>query len=201
MGERVQLVLHAASCRTRPITVDPADLRQTVVRMTREQLPNPEPPQSEAFRAKAQAPLHSDYIPSATGSPESPKARLQAFAASWRGTRHQGDGTGRSGISGAALAQRALKDAFGITLGSRLDEPLQSGPEIPLNKDRPAANLRPGDLLFFVSYAYLPRSVMVYLGDGKVLTSEPIRGVVINDVPRDVPDFLYLVARRPRIPL
>lgn len=122
---------------------------------------------------------------------------LASFAAEWVGTRYELDGAGKGGIDDKNLAHRLYLDVYGIDLTNQLEDQLRSGPEVVFDKKHPDRDLEPGDLLFFVSYAYLPRSVSVYLGGGKILTSQLIRGVVIDDAPKSVPHYLYLVARRP----
>lgn len=122
---------------------------------------------------------------------------LQAVASSWVGTRYLLDGDDRGGIDDKHLVQNVFRDVYGVDLGHDLATMLRSGPEVAFDPKHPSRSLQPGDLLFYVSYAYLPRSVMLYLGNGKILTSQLIRGVQIDDSPSNVPHYLYLVARRP----
>ena len=126
-----------------------------------------------------------------------PPAALTAFAEAWVGTRFARGGDAKAGVDDAHLAARLYREVYGRDLGPTLKDQLASGPEVVLPKGRVEGALEPGDLLFMVTYAYLPRSVGVYLGSGQVLQAEVIRGVVVGKVPEDVPDFLYLVARRP----
>ncbi len=135
--------------------------------------------------------------------PDRPRPRggdgrsLSGFVQTWRGTRYQPGGDRETGIDGPHFAQALYKAVYGRDITSDLKRQLKSGPEVVFDPARPQDALRPGDLLFFVSYSYLPRSVMVYLGNGKVAHSVVIRGVVVDDAPKRVPDYLYLVARRP----
>lgn len=130
-------------------------------------------------------------------APASGSSALQDFVAQWLGTRFRQGGTDHRGIDSPHFAYELHKAVYGRDLSPDLLRQLNSGPEVPLDVQHPDRTLRPGDLLFYVSYGYLPRSVMVYLGQGKVAQAVLIRGVVVDDLPTSVPDYLYLVARRP----
>lgn len=144
------------------------------------------------------APLDAADAPPAR--PRPPPAALTEFAEAWVGTRYQRGGAGKGGIDDAHLARTLYRQVYGRDIGAKLADQLKSGPEVVLPKGDITPALQPGDLVFMVTYAYLPRSVAVYLGGGKLLQSEVIRGVVLADIPKNVPDFLYLVARRPLAP-
>ncbi len=133
--------------------------------------------------------------------PDTPPATgqqsLQGFVTQWLGTRYRLGGKDRSAIDGPHFADELFRAVYGRNLTADLGRQLKSGPEVAFDPAHPERDLVPGDLLFFISYGYLPRSVMVYIGGGKVAHAVLIRGVVIDDVPKAVPNYLYLVARRP----
>ncbi len=104
---------------------------------------------------------------------------------------------GRSDLKAPGLARAILRETFSIDVGATLAEQLASGPEVVLDLRDPERTLAPGDLIFFVSYAYVPRSVMVYLGHGLMLAAADIRGVVVDPLPPEIPYYFQSVARRP----
>lgn len=201
-GEKVKLQLHRGNCSRAAIIVDKSDAPAAAVVMTRAQRPDAMPSSSLDLQQKA---TRTDVpkAPEARAQPPvvsphgTPAERLLSFAHAWKGIRFQRGGVDHRGIDDTQLARLALLRSFGLDIGDHLKEQIVSGPEVQFDKRNPDRTLQPGDLLFYVSYAYLPRAVMVYLGDGKVLTSQLIRGVQIDPVPSKVPDYLYLVARRP----
>ncbi len=201
-GDKVKLQLHRGNCSRAAIVVDKVDAPSAAVVMTRAQRPDAMPSSSLALQQKAvrsdvpQAPEARDQPP-VVSEHGTPAERLLSFAHAWKGVRFQRGGFDHRGIDDTRLARLAMQRSFGIDIGDHLKKQIESGPEVQFDKRNPDRALQPGDLLFYVSYAYLPRSVMVYLGGGKILTSQLIRGVQIDSVPSSVPDYLYLVARRP----
>lgn len=161
------------------------------------------PPQARAVRIPRSQPGRTGFAQrNGLVDPDKPRtshdqSSLSGFVQAWQGTRYQPDGDSEAGIDGPHFAQTLYKKVYGRDLTADLKKQLTSGPEVIFNPNNPQDGLQPGDLLFFVSYAYLPRSVMVYLGNGKVAQSVLIRGVVVDDAPKGIPDYLYLVARRP----
>ncbi len=126
-------------------------------------------------------------------------ASLLGAVEPWIGVRHSERGDGMSGISGANFARRIMRTAYGIDIGQTIYEQLEKNPEVVIDERNATANLVPGDLLFFVTYAYRARHVMIYLGSGKVAHAARVRGVVVEDAPKQPANYLYLVARRPRL--
>lgn len=104
---------------------------------------------------------------------------------------------GRADLNGAALARAAMREAFDVEIGEVLREQLASGPEVPLDLRDPQRTLAPGDLIFYVSYGYVPKVVVIYLGEGLIAQAADIRGVVVEPVPLELPYFFQPVARRP----
>jgi cell wall-associated NlpC family hydrolase len=124
--------------------------------------------------------------------------RLAAAVRARLHLRYRKDASGEGEhIDGPHFVRDVYLDAFGVDLGADIEKLLAIGPAIDFSKAAPERALRPGDLLFFTSYAGLPRSVMIYLGEGKIAQSARVRGVVVDDVPKSVPNYLYLVAVRP----
>lgn len=130
---------------------------------------------------------------------ESPMGkRLARIVTKWLGTPFERGGTSESGIDGPAFARAVIKEASGIDIGAKLERQIDCGPEVPVDLRDPTRTLVPGDLIFFVSYAYLVRGVSVYLGKGYVAQAVDVRGIVVDPMPKDMPYYFYLVARRPR---
>lgn len=125
---------------------------------------------------------------------------LRAFAERWRGTRHRlgADGTDGTGIDGPHFVDRAYQEVLGQPLATTLNElyalPAQS---IEPSREAPERDLRPGDLVFLTTHADQPRQVMLYLGGGLVAQSIEVRGVVIEPLPKNLPDMFWMVGRRP----
>lgn len=109
--------------------------------------------------------------------------------------RKDADGSGRF-VDGPHLASLVLEEGAGLKLPPDLEVMVVSGPRVPF---RPGVirGLRPGDLLFNVTHAGIPRSVMVYLGGGVEAHATQVRGVVVSEVPKKLPDYMYMVAVRP----
>lgn len=108
--------------------------------------------------------------------------------------RHREGADGSDGfIDGPHLVRNVLLEVFGKDLGSSLRQLIAAGPRVPADP----ATLRPGDLLFLTSFAGFPRRVMLYLGAGKKAEATEVRGVVVEEIPRSVPNYLYLIAIRP----
>ncbi len=126
----------------------------------------------------------------------SPKYRK--FAEKWVGTRYRLGADGSEGaIDGPHLARAFFKEVYGRPMTSKIKKMYKIGPPISFDETAPDLSLQPGDLLYMVTFAAIPRSVMIYLGNGKTIKAARIRGVVVDSVPKNLPEYLYLVARRP----
>ena len=131
--------------------------------------------------------------------PKKTDPRLVAAARPWLGVRYQRDGDTTAGIDDFNLIRALYRDAYDLTLDGEAVDWLQIYEKVPLDERFPDVNLRPGDLLFKVSLAYRPRGVSVYLGQGLVVTSKLIKGVVVDPITKNLPETFFLVARRPSI--
>jgi cell wall-associated NlpC family hydrolase len=103
---------------------------------------------------------------------------------------------GRADIDAAPFVRAVMREAFELDVGALMKDQLSSGPEIAFDLRDPRA-LRPGDLLFYVSYGYVPKVVLLYLGDGLIAQAADVRGVVVGPLPTELPWFFQVVARRP----
>lgn len=104
---------------------------------------------------------------------------------------------GRTDLDGASFVRAVLLDTFRIDVGATKADQLESGPEVLFDLRDPDRALRPGDLVFYVTYGYVPKVVLLYLDQGLVAEVADIRGVVIGPLPRELPLFFRSVARRP----
>lgn len=114
------------------------------------------------------------------------------------GLRHRPGGDGTDGfIDGAHLARAVLKEVYGVDPGRALRDQIASGGAVSFSAAQPQLSLRPGDLLFTTTYAGIPRGVSIYLGKNLKVSSVRIRGVVVDELPKQMPNYLYMVAVRP----
>lgn len=114
------------------------------------------------------------------------------------GLRYRKGADGSEGfIGGPEFVRGVYLDAYSIDLGRGIKKHLESGESLAFDKRHPGRSLRPGDLLFFMSYGGIPRSVMVYVGSGCMARAMAIRGVVVDKVPAKIADYVYLIAIRP----
>ncbi len=152
------------------------------------------------FAALPSAPV-MESVPEAGGEAQGSLALgLRSFAKRWLGTRYRlgADGLEGHGIDGPHFVDRAYQEVLGRKLGTTLQELYGTpGRTIEPNREHPEQDLVPGDLVFFATHADDPRQVMLYLGDGEIAQALEIRGVVIEKLPRHLPDMFWLVARRP----
>jgi hypothetical protein len=102
---------------------------------------------------------------------------------------------GRKDLDSATFVRAILK-TFDVDVGGQLREQLQSGAEVQFDLREPES-LRPGDLVFYVSYGYVPKVVVLYLGQGLIAEVADVRGVVVSPLPVELPWFFQAVARRP----
>ncbi len=123
--------------------------------------------------------------------------RLLETVRDWLGVRYLRDGDDTAGIDDFNLMRALNEQVYGIELEGEAIDWLQVYEKVSVDESRPEATVRPGDLLFKVTLSYRPREVLLYIGGGKVVTSKDIKGVLVFDVPRDLPVKYYLVARRP----
>lgn len=185
---------------------DPRRARASAARVMRELLPPwPLAPAGQASPPEAPPSVPQPARASASSADRSEAesslaAGLRAFAGRWKGVRHRlgADGVGGSGIDGPHFVDRAYQEVLGLSLGSTLNELYRyPGETIELEPSTAEARLRPGDLVFLTTHADEPRQVMVYLGGGEVAQSIEVRGVVIEPLPRNLPDMFWIVGRRP----
>ncbi|MEL7367977.1 MAG: NlpC/P60 family protein [Myxococcota bacterium] len=133
-----------------------------------------------------------DGIPSAATDPT-----LIAMVRRWIGTRYRRNGNDASGIDDFNLVRQLFKEVYRVELEGEAVDWLERYAKVPIDEKRPEATLRVGDILFKVPLSYRPRGVMLYLGGGQIVAAEDITGVIVKDVPREMPVTFYLVARRP----
>lgn len=82
-------------------------------------------------------------------------------------------GTSPYGFDCSGFTQYAFKRA-GISLPRTADEQLYSGRQIPMS------NLRPGDLIFYSTYAAGASHVGIYVGNGNFIHSGSSTGVIVS---------------------
>lgn len=63
---------------------------------------------------------------------------------------------------------------------------------IPVKKK----DLKPGDLLFFATYASYPSHVGIYLGDGKMIHASTTQGIIISKIDEPYWEKRFLFAKR-----
>ena len=129
---------------------------------------------------------------------ETAEPRLARAVRSRLGLRWRKKANGTDGyIDGPNFVRQVYMDAYGVDLSADIEKLLVAGGTVEFDLRAPEKALRPGDLLFITSYSGIPRSVMVYIGGGYRAHSTKVMGVVVEAVPRKIPNYIYLVAVRP----
>ena len=115
----------------------------------------------------------------------------RAEAERWVGVTYRKGGTDRSGIDCSGLSYRMYLKLAGIALPRTIRDQCRCGNPVS------GEDLRPGDLLFFVSLrARSVNHVGVYLGDRRFVHASPSKGVVVSSLRQDYYVKRFHSARR-----
>ena len=124
--------------------------------------------------------------------------RLVNAVRPWLGVRYLRDGRTAAGVDDVQLVRLVYAQVYGVELSDNPIDWLELYEKVPVDERNPAATVRPGDILFKVTYAYVPREVSIYLGGDRAATAKDVLGVVVDKTPRIKSMKWHLVARRPR---
>ena len=145
------------------------------------------PPRSNAPGGKAQV---TALPPSQFHKPISPAA-WKAEADRWVGVKYRKGGMDRTGIDCSGLTSRIYLAVTAIRL------PRTSLDQSRYGRAVSRADLRPGDLVFFITLKqHVVDHVGIYLGDGKFVHASPSKGVVVSSLFQDYYKQRYHSARR-----
>ncbi|GAB6077927.1 C40 family peptidase [Hydrogenobaculum acidophilum] len=113
--------------------------------------------------------------------------RLKEVAFQYLGIPYRFGGNSREGMDCSAFTQDVFRQ-LGIDLPRTAREQARLGKLV-------RHHLKPGDLLFFSTYAPYPSHVGIYIGNGKMIEASSVYGrVVVDDVANDpylIKHFLY----------
>ncbi len=119
-----------------------------------------------------------------------PKEDIYKYAIGLLGTKYSFGGTSINGIDCSSFVQHVFGLA-GLKLPRTAREQARYGYFI--SKD----NIKPGDLLFFATYAKYPSHVGIYIGNGKMIhASSKGRKVEITDINQGYYQKRFLFAKR-----
>ncbi len=136
-------------------------------------------------KERYEAVMLDDGIP----TPEFQKGIID-LAIGFLGIRYRFGGSSIRGMDCSAFVQRVYAMA-GIPLPRTARAQAQYG--ITVSRE----NLKPGDLLFFQTYARFPSHVGIYIGNGKMIhASSASRRIVISDINKDYYLRHFLFAKR-----
>ena len=122
--------------------------------------------------------------------------RLLAAARKWIGVRYRRHGSSAAGIDDVHLLRAIYRDVYNHELTGDLIDWMHRYEKVAVDNRDPEAALRPGDLLFKVTYGLQPREAWLCLGSGYVLIAKEVIGVVVTPTPS--PSVRYgMAARRP----
>lgn len=133
--------------------------------------------------------VNRPYISLTPSSGVSSKLLLQHDR--WKGTPYKLGGTSRSGIDCSAFTQISFRELFNIELPRTTLAQLDSGQQIARHQ------LRPGDLVFFLTGSQKQRHVGIFLEQGVFLHASTSRGVVLSRLDNPYWSKHYWTARRP----
>jgi hypothetical protein len=126
--------------------------------------------------------VYGDYL--------EPNKDIYKYAVGLLGTKYTFGGTSINGIDCSFFVQHVFKLA-GFKLPRTAREQARYGYFI--RKE----NLKPGDLLFFATYASFPSHVGIYIGDGKMIHASSKGGKVeVADINEDFYKRRFLFAKR-----
>jgi len=122
-------------------------------------------------------------------APEIQKSVID-FAIGFLGIRYRFGGSSIRGMDCSAFVQKVYALA-----GINLPRTARAQAEYGITVSR--ENLKPGDLLFFQTYARYPSHVGIYIGNGKMIhASSASRRVIISDIDKDYYLRHFLFAKR-----
>lgn len=115
--------------------------------------------------------------------------RIISSSLNYVGTPYVFGGTTPRGFDCSGFTRYVFNQA-GISLPRTADAQYTLG--TPISK----SNLRPGDLVFFSTYAYGASHVGIYMGNGKFINASSSRGVVVDSLNSSYWSSTYIGARR-----
>lgn len=119
-----------------------------------------------------------------------PNKDIYKYAIGLLGTRYSFGGTSINGIDCSSFVQHVFELA-GLKLPRTAREQARYGYFV--SKE----NIKPGDLLFFATYARYPSHVGIYIGNGKMIhASSRGRKVEVTDINQDYYQKRFLFAKR-----
>ncbi len=119
-----------------------------------------------------------------------PNKDIYKYAVGLLGTRYSFGGTSINGIDCSSFIQHVF-DLAGFKLPRTAREQARYGYFV--SKE----NIKPGDLLFFATYARYPSHVGIYIGNGKMIhASSRGRKVEVTDINQDYYQKRFLFAKR-----
>ena len=107
----------------------------------------------------------------------------------WQGTDYAYGGLSKSGVDCSGFVYLTFRDRLGVSLPRTTRTQSQIGRQIP------AAQLRPGDLVFFIT-GNKSRHVGIYVADNQFLHASKSRGVMLSDLNNPYWRETYWHARR-----
>jgi len=123
---------------------------------------------------KPQRNNHQKHIPDVAMTKDARKVLDEAIA--WIGTPYKLGGNTRRGIDCSGLTCMAFEKAIGLKL------PRNSGEQAIFSRRIRRSDIRPGDLVFFVSRRGGDRinHVAIYMGDNSIIHSTSSQGVTVS---------------------
>lgn len=98
----------------------------------------------------------------------------------WLGVKYRKGGTDRTGIDCSGLTSAMYLSVAGLSLPRTSEDQFRCGKQVSLN------DLRPGDLVFFISLSQrIIDHVGLYLGDTQFVHASPSKGVVVSSLRQD----------------
>ncbi|NPA53778.1 MAG: C40 family peptidase [Aquificae bacterium] len=141
--------------------------------------------ENEYAKQRYKAVMIDDGIP----APEFQKEIID-LAIGFLGIRYRFGGSSIRGIDCSAFVQRVYALA-----GIKIPRTARAQAELGITVNR--EDLKPGDLLFFQTYAKYPSHVGIYIGNGKMIhASSASKRVIISDIDKDYYLRHFLFAKR-----